>query len=91
MSEIASLHKLPRPILHERKDCLKEPFKDLYPTVCKLSGKKTRDFDILLFMIPVYELDRIIVHDMNKVFLFSVIDTVQVNYGFLFSGLFPAG
>jgi len=42
-------------------------------------------------MIPVNEFDRIIVDDMNKVFLFPVIDTVQINCDFLLSGLFPAG
>jgi hypothetical protein len=42
-------------------------------------------------MIPVNEFDRIIFDDMNKVFLFLVIDTVQINCGFLLSGLFPAG
>ena len=41
-------------------------------------------------MIPVNEFDRIIVDDVNKVFLFPVIDTVQINWGFLLSGLFPA-
>jgi hypothetical protein len=56
-----------------------------------LSGKKARYFDILFFMIPVNEFDRIIADDMNKVFLFSIIDTVQANCGFLLSGLFPAG
>jgi hypothetical protein len=42
-------------------------------------------------MIPVNEFDGIIADDMNKIFLFLVIDTVQVNCGFLLSGLFPAG
>jgi hypothetical protein len=85
MSEIASFHKPPRPFSHERKDRFKEPFKYLNSAVRKLSGKKARDFDVLPFMIPVHELDRIIADDMNKVFLFSVIDTVQVNCGFLLS------
>jgi hypothetical protein len=56
-----------------------------------LSGKKARDFDVLLIMIPVNEFDRVIADDMNKVFLFPVIDSVQINCGFLLSGLFPAG
>jgi hypothetical protein len=42
-------------------------------------------------MIPVYEFDRIIVDDMNKVFLFPVIDIVQINCGFLLSGPGRAG
>jgi hypothetical protein len=42
-------------------------------------------------MIPVNEFDRVIADDMNKVFLFPVIDSVQINCGFLLSGLFPAG
>jgi hypothetical protein len=56
-----------------------------------LSGKKARYFDIPPFMIPVNEFDRIIADDVNKVFLFSVIDTVQANCGFLLSGLFLQG
>jgi hypothetical protein len=39
-------------------------------------------------MIPVNEFDRITVDDMNKVFLFPAIDTVQINCGFLLSGFF---
>jgi hypothetical protein len=42
-------------------------------------------------MIPVNEFDRIIVDDMNKVFLFPVIDAIQINCGFLLSGLFLQG
>ena len=42
-------------------------------------------------MIPVNEFDRIIADDLRKVLLFSVVDTVQINCGFLLSGLFPAG
>jgi hypothetical protein len=56
-----------------------------------LSGKKARDFYVLFFVIPVNEFDGIIVDDMNKVFLFPVIDTIQINCGFLLSGLFLQG
>jgi hypothetical protein len=40
-------------------------------------------------MIPVNEFDRIIADNLRKILLFSVVDTVQVNCGFLLSGLFP--
>jgi hypothetical protein len=53
-----------------------------------LRGKKARDFYVLFFMVPVNEFDRIIVYDMNKVFLFPVIDTVQINRGSFFQGFF---
>jgi hypothetical protein len=56
-----------------------------------LGGKKTGNLDILFCVIPVDELNRIIADNANQVFLFSVIDAVQVNGGFLLSGLFPTG
>jgi hypothetical protein len=56
-----------------------------------LSSKKTGDFDVLSFMVPVNKLDRVVGGNVKKVFLFPVINALQVNYGFLLLGFFPAG